>query len=263
MFKDVPDQEHRGRATIRSTSRCGRWTAAAIEKGLIGVAGERRPARALKRHPDRFIPCGHADPNEGMDARPPDRPRLRDVRASARSACSRPARPAGADQRQEDVPDLREVRGARASRSSVCAGIPGPRLTFAASTSSCIDEVMYDFPELVFVTRHGCEPWTGPGRQAHAQVAEPPLLDQRVRPEALPEGHRRLRQHPRRRQDHLRRLLPDGAVARAHHDRDGPTCRSRTRSGPSSSAATPPGSSASTRSASTPEPRCLARRRPR
>ena len=23
-----------------------------------------------------------------------------------------------------------------------------------------IDEVMYDFPELVFVTRHGCEPWT-------------------------------------------------------------------------------------------------------
>jgi hypothetical protein len=23
-----------------------------------------------------------------------------------------------------------------------------------------IDEVMYDFPDLVFVTRHGCEPWT-------------------------------------------------------------------------------------------------------
>ena len=23
-----------------------------------------------------------------------------------------------------------------------------------------IDEVMYDFPELTFVTRHGCEPWT-------------------------------------------------------------------------------------------------------
>jgi predicted TIM-barrel fold metal-dependent hydrolase len=22
-----------------------------------------------------------------------------------------------------------------------------------------IDEVMYDFPELTFVTRHGCEPW--------------------------------------------------------------------------------------------------------
>ena len=23
-----------------------------------------------------------------------------------------------------------------------------------------IDEVMYDFPDLIFVTRHGCEPWT-------------------------------------------------------------------------------------------------------
>jgi hypothetical protein len=23
-----------------------------------------------------------------------------------------------------------------------------------------IDEVMFDFPDLVFVTRHGCEPWT-------------------------------------------------------------------------------------------------------
>ena len=32
---------------------------------------------------------------------------------------------------------------------------------------------MYDFPELVFVTRHGCEPWAGPRGEAHAQVAEP------------------------------------------------------------------------------------------
>ena len=23
-----------------------------------------------------------------------------------------------------------------------------------------IDEVMFDFPDLIFVTRHGCEPWT-------------------------------------------------------------------------------------------------------
>ena len=44
-----------------------------------------------------------------------------------------------------------------------------------------IDEVMYDFPELTFVTRHGCEPWTGPGREADAQVAGPALLDQRLR----------------------------------------------------------------------------------
>src|ERR687897_1184024 len=58
-----------------------------------------------------------------------------------------------------------------------------------------------------------------PGREAHAQVAQPLLLHQRVRAEVLPQGHRRLRQHPGRRQDHLCRLLPDGALPRAHHDR--------------------------------------------
>jgi predicted TIM-barrel fold metal-dependent hydrolase len=41
-----------------------------------------------------------------------------------------------------------------------CAGIPGPRLKAACQHVELIDEVMYDFPDLVFVTRHGCEPWT-------------------------------------------------------------------------------------------------------
>ncbi len=41
----------------------------------------------------------------------------------------------------------------------VCAGIPGPRVPFACQHVELIDQVMYDFPELVFVTRHGCEPW--------------------------------------------------------------------------------------------------------
>ena len=41
-----------------------------------------------------------------------------------------------------------------------CAGIPGPRLKAACQHVELIDEVMFDFPDLVFVTRHGCEPWT-------------------------------------------------------------------------------------------------------
>jgi uncharacterized protein len=41
-----------------------------------------------------------------------------------------------------------------------CAGIPGPRLKFDPQRVELIDEVMFDFPDLVFVTRHGCEPWT-------------------------------------------------------------------------------------------------------
>ena len=33
-------------------------------------------------------------------------------------------------------------------------------MKFAPQHVELIDEVMYDFPELLFVTRHGCEPWT-------------------------------------------------------------------------------------------------------
>ena len=43
--------------------------------------------------------------------------------------------------------------------------------------------------------------------EAAAEVAEPLLLDERVRAEALPEGHHRLREHARRRQDPVRGLL--------------------------------------------------------
>src|SRR5690606_208341 len=42
---------------------------------------------------------------------------------------------------------------------SVCAGVPGPRLKFQCQHVELLDEVCFDFPELVLVTRHGCEPW--------------------------------------------------------------------------------------------------------
>ena len=41
----------------------------------------------------------------------------------------------------------------------VCAGIPGPRVPAACQDVMLIDEVCWYFPELKFVTRHGCEPW--------------------------------------------------------------------------------------------------------
>ncbi|MCU1365876.1 MAG: amidohydrolase 2 [Ilumatobacteraceae bacterium] len=40
-----------------------------------------------------------------------------------------------------------------------CSGEPGPRQRMAPQRVELIDDVMYDFPELTFVTRHGCEPW--------------------------------------------------------------------------------------------------------
>src|SRR5207253_684417 len=56
----------------------------------------------------------------------------------------------------------------------------------------------------------------GAGREADAQVARPALHDVGLRSEVLPEGGRRLREHARRRQGHVRRLLPDGPEPAAH-----------------------------------------------
>ena len=41
----------------------------------------------------------------------------------------------------------------------VTVGIAGPRLPSMVQHVERIDEVMYDFPDLVFVMRHGAEPW--------------------------------------------------------------------------------------------------------
>ncbi len=42
----------------------------------------------------------------------------------------------------------------------VCVGVPGPRVPMACQHMELVDEVCWFFPELRFVTRHGCEPWT-------------------------------------------------------------------------------------------------------
>ena len=41
----------------------------------------------------------------------------------------------------------------------VNAGVPGPRVPMDSKHVEAIDRVMYDFPELVMVLRHGAEPW--------------------------------------------------------------------------------------------------------
>ena len=160
MFKEVPEKDYRDvddpiAVTLHEMDRWG------IEKGLDRRRRRRRRRRAaLKRHPDRFI------------ASRPAPTRTRAWTASARSCASYEtygiARrrhvpgghvPAGRHQRQEDVPDLRQVRGARHPGLLLRRRAGAAPEVRRRSRSSYIDEVMYDFPELVFVTRHGCEPW--------------------------------------------------------------------------------------------------------
>jgi predicted TIM-barrel fold metal-dependent hydrolase len=156
MFKGVPEGAHEGDDPITSTlTEMDRY---GVEKGLIGV-GDETSQLALKRHPDRFLPSSNVDPNHGMDA---VRQLVREyetygVRAAGMFPAGtfpqvaindKKAYPIYAKCVELDIPVF------------VCAGVPGPRLKFAPQHVELIDEVMYDFPDLVFVTRHGCEPWT-------------------------------------------------------------------------------------------------------
>jgi predicted TIM-barrel fold metal-dependent hydrolase len=159
MFKDVPEKELSGAAdpigvTLREMDLWG------IERGLIGVGDKRGTAAdALERHPDRFIPSANADPNDGMDG---IRRLVHEYETYGIRAVG--VFPAGTFPQVPINDKLMYPLYAKCVELKipifVCAGIPGPRLKAACQHVELIDEVMYDFPDLVFVTRHGCEPWT-------------------------------------------------------------------------------------------------------
>src|SRR5665213_1599748 len=159
MFKDVPEKELTDAQDPVSVTlgEMDRW---GVERGLIGVDDpEGTGADALKRYPDRFIPSLSVDPNEGMDG----------IRAMVRAYETWGIRavgvfPSGTFPQVAINDKLMYPIYAKCVELGIplfcCAGVPGPRLRFAPQHVELIDEVMFDFPELVFVTRHGCEPWT-------------------------------------------------------------------------------------------------------
>jgi len=156
MFKNVPkrlygsDDDPVG-VTLGEMDRFG------IEIGLIGCEGA-QGERALHDHPDRFVASAHVDPNDVLGEirrirRLADEFDLRAVTAFP-VGCEPPVPiddakfyPIYALCCELDLPIF------------VCAGVPGPRLPMAPQHVERIDQVMYDFPELTLVTRHGCEPW--------------------------------------------------------------------------------------------------------
>jgi hypothetical protein len=155
MFKHVPKElygaENPIAITLHEMDRFG------VERGMIGLGGD-VSERALKDHPDRFFASLDVDPNEGMEA-------VRKIVRAREQFGIRAvtAFPAGCFP-QVPIDDKKfypiyakccELR----LPIFVCAGVPGPRLPMACQHVERIDVVMYDFPDLVFVTRHGCEPW--------------------------------------------------------------------------------------------------------
>jgi uncharacterized protein len=157
MFKEPPDKELKDVADPVAVT-LGEMDTWGVAKGMIGV-GTEVSERALKQHPDRFIPCNSVDPNEGMDA---VRKIVRDyetwgIRAVTMFPSGTYPQVAINDKKMYPIYAKCVELGIPVF---VCAGVPGPRLKFAPQHVELIDEVCYDFPELVFVTRHGCEPWT-------------------------------------------------------------------------------------------------------
>jgi predicted TIM-barrel fold metal-dependent hydrolase len=155
MFKEVPKDLPTNdpvAVTLHEMDRFG------IEKGLIGVA-DKTSQLALKKHPDRFVPSGAvSDPNDVMGSVKAIR-REHDefgIRATA-------VFPAGTfPQVPIDDSKMYPIYAACVELGIpifVCAGVPGPRVPFGPQDVARIDIVMFDFPDLVFVTRHGCEPW--------------------------------------------------------------------------------------------------------
>jgi hypothetical protein len=159
LFKDVPNRELTGSpdpvaVTLREMDLWG------IERGLIGVGDrEGTGAEALRRHPDRFVASSSIDPNEGMEG-------IRRLVAEHETFGTRAIGvfPAGTFPQVPINDKLMYPVYAKAVELGIpvfcCAGIPGPRLKAACQHVELIDEVMFDFPDLVFVTRHGCQPWT-------------------------------------------------------------------------------------------------------
>jgi uncharacterized protein len=155
MFKDVPKDPPTDdpiSVTLHEMDKYG------IEVGLIGVS-DATSRLALKRHPDRFVPSGNIpDPNDVTGSVRALRQEYEEFGIKATGVF-----PAGTfPQVAIDDPKMYPIYQTCVDLDIpifCTAGVPGPRLKFAPQEVSKIDVVMYDFPELVFVTRHGCEPW--------------------------------------------------------------------------------------------------------
>src|SRR5271165_4752019 len=156
MFKDVPHPDLTNdpvAVTLAEMDRHG------IDKALVAVAPGSAGRRAVGEHPDRFLASLSVDPNDGMAALAA----IVDVHATVGLRAVE-VFPAGT------VPQVaindKKMYPIYAKCCElglpifVCAGVPGPRIRMEPQKVEYIDEVMYDFPELTFVTRHGCEPWT-------------------------------------------------------------------------------------------------------
>ena len=156
MFKQVPKEMYGStddpiKLTLNEMDKYG------IEIGLIGAGGE-VSRKALKQHPDRFVGQGSVDPNQGMDGIRDMVRQYEEFGVKSFGAFNAGYNPQVALNEAKMYPIYAKCVELDVPIFS-CVGMPGPRFPMWPQKVELIDQIMYDFPELVFVMRHGAEPW--------------------------------------------------------------------------------------------------------
>lgn len=162
MFKNVPKEVYGASDPIAATLKeMDKW---GIEIAMVAVGDSANwksdgvAEKACKQHPDRFAPHLNLNPNAGMDG----------IRRMVQfheefGLCAFAVFPCGLQpQVGLDEPLMYPVYAKCVELGLPLfanAGVPGPRLPMWPQEVARLDKVMYDFPELVLITRHGCEPW--------------------------------------------------------------------------------------------------------
>ena len=155
MFKKVPGAMEAGEDPVAHT--LAMMDHHGIDKAMIGSGGENQ-TRALREHPDRFLPSMGVDPNDGMKA---VEAIVRQYETTGLKALA--GFPAGYSP-QVPINDKRWYPiYAKCVELDIpvfmCTGVPGPRVPMACQKPELLDEVCWFFPELTIVMRHGAEPW--------------------------------------------------------------------------------------------------------
>jgi predicted TIM-barrel fold metal-dependent hydrolase len=156
MFKDTPTITREPDSIDRLLFEMDRF---GIERGLVPVTlTDELHVRAITEHRDRLVGSIEVDPNRGMDA-------VRELRRAVADHGIVAAQffPSGKNPPVAINSPLAYLVYSTCVELDipvfVQSGVPGPRVRMAAQHPGLVDEVCYDFPDLKFVFRHGCEPW--------------------------------------------------------------------------------------------------------
>ena len=156
MFKDIPDT---GGAEDKVAWTVDKMDEFGVAKAMTGISAERQDRiAAISRYPERFLLSYECNPNLGMDE-------IRTIRRLKREhgIVAVTFFPAGVN---PQVP-INDKRLYPIYATCVEEGLPffcttgicGPRIPSMCQKTELIEEVVWFFPELKFVMRHGAEPW--------------------------------------------------------------------------------------------------------